>query len=89
MNIDRFIEVINGNKEFVGEEINFANMFIERNHKCKLDFVYNTIIVADEHGTIIFKIVHREQNIVKFYDLIEIVRDIVQYEEDFGVTFNL
>jgi len=89
MNIDRFIEIINKHKEFVGEEINFANMFIERNHRCKLDFIYNGIVAVDEHGTIIFQLVYKEQNAVKFYDIIEIARSIVQYEEDFSYRFNL
>ena len=89
MNIDRFIEVINGNKEFVGEEINFADKFIQKNASCKLEFAYNSIIITDEHGTIVFQIVHRDEVAIKFYDIIDMIKDIIRYEEDFGVTFNL
>lgn len=89
MNIDRFLKIMNSYKEYISEEINFADVFIKNNPSCKLDFVYNTIAITDEHGTIVFQIVRKEQDTVKFYDMTEIVRDIVNYEEDFGIKFNL
>ena len=93
MNIDRFLFILNKKKELFGEEELFVEEFIKKNKEFGVYYIDSKHgeKVRDREGYEIFSISDMSDRMVRphYYDLVDIVRQIVEYEEEEGVRFNL